>query len=142
MRLLTLSLICCALITSLAPRAGAGEGHNFRLLSGPEIVRRFELVEIDFTCEGVPHFDSKEKRLDAVILPPVGNKQVVPVYWTQEFDRSLEVITEKNGRGAQVTRQVEKIKPLPGEIPHWRLRYCPSRVGTYQVELRLVSPKN
>ncbi|MFH0910571.1 MAG: hypothetical protein V1918_03565 [Planctomycetota bacterium] len=117
-RMILLGLSACGLFPA---RAWAGET---AMLSTPRTARQHGLWELDFQCEGVPHFDPAEAYLEAVVETPSGKLETVPAFWMKPF--FIPPVA---------TQELEETPP------HWRVRYCPVEAGQHQVRLVRVGKK-
>jgi hypothetical protein len=107
---------------------------------GPEIVgarvltqenRQYQKIEIGWRPESIPAnpFDPNVVTLDATVVFPSGRQMVVPGFWFQDYDRSLQN-PEIRGPGA-----VELLRAVG--TPEWRVRFASGEVGLHQVTLVL-----
>jgi len=93
--------------------------------------RQYEKIEIAWRPDVAPAnpFDPNEVTLDATIALPSGKQMVVPGFWFQDYDRSLQDPAVK-GPGA-----VELLRAIG--TPEWRVRFASGEVGLHQVTLFL-----
>lgn len=95
--------------------------------------RQYQKIEIGWRPETAPAnpFDPNAVMLDASVVFPSGRKMVVPGFWFQDYERSLQD-PQVPGQGAvEVLRVVGQ--------PEWRVRFASGEVGVHQVTLILRS---
>jgi len=122
----------CVLLAASACRGWGAEGPPIlgaRVLA-PEN-RQYQMIEITWAPERPPAnpFDPSVAALDATVLCPSGRQKVVPGFWFQDYDRSLEN-PAVSGKGA-----VELLRAVGS--PEWRVRFASGETGLHQVTLIL-----
>jgi hypothetical protein len=95
--------------------------------------RQFEKIEIGWQPESVPAnpFAPNAITLDATVVFPSGKQIVMPGFWFQDYQRSLQN-PEVSGKGA-----VELLRAVSS--PEWRVRFASGEVALHQVTLVLRS---
>ena len=95
--------------------------------------RQFEKVEIGWRPETVPPnpFDPNTITLDATVVLPSGRRMLVPGFWFQDYQRSLQD-PATGGKGAVEVLHAEGSS-------EWRVRFASGEVGLHQVTLILRS---
>ncbi len=95
--------------------------------------RQFEKVEIGWRPETVPPnpFDPNAITLDALVALPSGRQMLVPGFWFEDYQRSLQD-PANSGKGA-----VEVLRA--DGSPEWRVRFASGEIGLHRVTLILRS---
>src|SRR6185295_9581445 len=110
----------CSLLLPLAA-AVAQSPVQIVPLNSPQVWQR-----VEFRADNVPAasnpFDPDVIRLDATFTSPSGQTRVVPAFWFQGYQRSLQSGSERlTASGA----------------PEWRVRFAPTESGNYGLSLSI-----
>ena len=86
-------------------------------------IRAFELLEVGFNGDSKEKnpYDSSAIKKDAIVHLPDGKSVTVPMFWYEEYERSLSY-------------SVEELKPTGKS--YWALRYTPTESGRYTVDVK------
>ena len=117
---IVLSLAVAAIFTSsVGVITGCAQSDTVLLYdSAKNGIKAYEMLSLGFSSENPPvnPYDSSEIAMDALIERPDGVTDIVPMFWYQDYERSLRY-------------DVEKLTPK-GEA-YWAVRYTPKQSGTY-----------
>jgi Domain of unknown function (DUF5060) len=116
-----------AIFFSITSFAAAVEIGDVNIFTTP--VPQWGKLEAEFVVDGEYDnpYNTAEIRVDAVVGTPRGGIHVVPAFYYQEFDISLD---SENLR--------EVFTPLAD--PTWRFRYSPQELGTYTFSVEVSTP--
>ena len=112
------TLWCLALVSGLANAQGAPRLNWYP--AEPELYSRFE-VRLDATCPGNP-FDPRDVDFSAQFRTPSGRSLSVPGFYYEPYSRLLS--RNQNGKDEEAL--------VSADIGSWRVRYCPTEVGTHR----------